>query len=133
MRGRKKANNPRSFTLPNIRVKEDEVLMVKMKAAVAANGNMSVLIRKAVEAYKPQLPEKGGSCHECGGTLGRGAYDAKFDDAGVVVRNIPAYKCENCGSTEYDLAVEAAVDELLESFKEKGFPVPPEIDVNKYL
>jgi YgiT-type zinc finger domain-containing protein len=133
MRGRPKEKNPRSFILPSIRLKGDEVFMFKIKAAIAANGNMSLFIRKAVQAYKPQLPEEGGSCFECGGTLKRSTYDTGLEDIGSVIKNIPAYKCENCGSVEMDLAVEAAIGEFLESFKQKGIPIPKEINVNDYV
>ncbi|QNB45448.1 hypothetical protein BR63_03410 [Thermanaerosceptrum fracticalcis] len=111
----------------------EQFSLKQLKSAIAANGNMREFIRKAVEAYKPQLPEEGGSCFECGGTLKRSTYDAELEDIGTVIKSIPAYRCKDCGSFEMDLAVEAAIGEYLETFVRKGIPTPQEINIEELI
>lgn len=133
MRGRPESENPRSENLPKARLTKEENRMLKMKAAIDTNGNMSEFIRKAIEAYVPQLPKDGGQCYECGSVLKRTTYDRTFEDIPTIVKNIPGYRCQSCNALETDLAVEAEVAGLLESiFNEEKGKLPAEVDISRY-
>lgn len=114
-KGRPKSENPRSFTIPEVRVTKEEKNMFALKAGFLG-GSTATLIRKAVEAYQPQLqPSK---C--CGVEMKiikeTEEFQFRFGDSEytVTVENIPHWKCVKCGTVKGGLFLLAAVEDVIE-------------------
>lgn len=138
--GRPKSNNPREFTVPEIRVTREENRMIKLKAALYAGNSIAKFLRMAAEKYKEELPVK--KCL-CGGEM-KVVFDAETFDyeiadekVSVKVNNIPMYKCEKCGAMEGNFFLMAALeetieDEMIKRMREK-VKIPKEIDFESLL
>ncbi|WP_028987563.1 hypothetical protein [Thermicanus aegyptius] len=138
--GRPKSNNPREFTIPEIRVTKEENRMIKLKAALYAGNSVAKFLRMAAEKYKEELPDE--KCL-CGGkmkvVLDTETFDYEIADekVSIKVNNIPMYKCENCGKMKENLflmaALEEAIDhEIIRSMRERQ-KIPEEIDFQSFL
>lgn len=103
------------FTIPGMEITEEEKNRFILKAGFFG-GSIPALIRKAVEAYQPQLQP-----NECCGEKMAVIKDKekltyKFGDRKyfVTVENIPFWNCRKCGKVEGGLSLMAAIEEVIE-------------------
>jgi hypothetical protein len=117
--GRPKSNNPRSFTIPEIRMNREEYIMTVLKAALYHGGSTAALMRHAVRTYTKEIPVITCSTPGCGGEMQVIYRDEEFsyDVAGsqhiVKVNKVPAYQCRDCGAIEENLILMANLEELV--------------------
>lgn len=116
--GRPKSDNPRSFTIPEVRVTREEYRMVKLKADLYSNGSTAGLIREAVKRYAGSIPEQ--TCHKCSKIMEieSSTEEYEFDVSGqihsVKVKNVPTYSCRACRVKLGDLRLYADLEEAVE-------------------
>lgn len=105
-------------------------------------GSTAALIRKAVEAYEPKLQK-----NECCGKemevfKNKESFVFQYGDSEckITVKNIPKWRCNQCGEIEAGLSLMAAIEKVIEQeFESKlntrGGQVPGEItmDFNELL
>lgn len=137
-RGRPKSDNPRSFTVPEVRLTKEEMRMFTLKAGFLG-GSTAVLIRKAVEEYQPQLQK-----NECCSremevikdeelfVIEHGNYGCKIK---ITVKNVPKWRCSECGEIEAGLSLIATLEKVVEQeFESKvntpGSELPGEIELD---
>ncbi|MBO8172258.1 MAG: hypothetical protein H0Z33_10240 [Bacillaceae bacterium] len=135
-RGRPKSDNPRSFTVPEVRLTKKEMRMFTLKAGFFG-GSTAALIRKAVEAYEPRLQKN--EC--CGKEMEVMKEDESFvfkhgnHECKITVKNVPKWRCSKCGEVEAGLSLIAAIEKVVEQEFESrintpGSQVPDEITLN---
>jgi len=114
-RGRPAIDYSFLFAIPGMKMTREEKNKITLKAGFFG-GSIPALIRKAVEAYQPQLqPNK---C--CGKKMDvikdKEQLPFKFGDNKylVTVENIPFWKCRKCGTVEGGLSLMAAIEEVIE-------------------
>jgi hypothetical protein len=137
--GRPKADHPRNFTLPAVRVNREENRMFKLKAGIYANGSLAKFSRMAMEAYREKIPET----VEIAGRIGRlqfgsEVYSVKVGNEAyaVTVTNIPEYVMDD-GEIVSDLMLRASIEEeveqsVLECVQNRR-PVPGTIDLLEWI
>lgn len=131
--GRPKSKNPRSFTVPEVRLKKGEMQMFQIKAGFTG-GSTAALIRKAVAAYQPELQEN----HCCGEKMkvirSTDVFTHTYGDqeCKIYVHNIPMWKCVKCEGIEDGLSLMAGIEEAVElefeSLLKSGATIPDEIN-----
>jgi len=139
-RGRPKSDNPRSFTVPEVRLTREEIRMFKLKAGFFG-GSTAALIRRAVESFTPQLQENVccGEAMEVVNTEESYPFSVGDENYMVTVKNIPVWRCRKCGEIEVDLMLLAAVEEVVtEEFEQmllnrKNIPGETVLDFNELL
>jgi len=137
--GRPKADHPRNFTLPAVRVNREENRMFKLKAGIFANGSLAKFSRMAMEAYREKIPET----IELAGRTGHLRYGSEVytvevgnEIYTVTVTNIPEYIFDD-GETVSDLMLRASIEEevnemVLECIQNRR-PVPEAIDLLEWI
>ncbi|HHX74371.1 MAG TPA: YgiT-type zinc finger protein [Firmicutes bacterium] len=86
--------------------------MITLKARIAFNGDVEKLINAAVAEYKATLPEDKSACPKCG----QQAYQVTtitIPIAKAVVKNVPTWKCSNCGDILYGLRLLADIESVI--------------------
>lgn len=137
--GRPKADHPRNFTLPAVRVNREENRMFKLKAGIYANGSLAKFSRMAMEAYREKIPET----VEISGRIGRlqlgsEVYTVKVgnESYSVMVTNIPEYVMDD-GEIVSDLMLRASIEEEVEQWVlecvQNCHPVPETIDLFEWI
>lgn len=137
-RDRPKSDNPRSFTVPEVRLTKEEQRMFILKAG-HFGGSTAALIRKAVEAYDPKMPEN--QC--CGRNMEVFEDEVEFpfrygdNECVVIVKNVPTWRCNQCGEVEMGLSIAASAEKIaeqeFESFlydRDKSKNIPDEITLD---
>ena len=109
-RGRPKAENPRSYTLSEVRVTREEQRMAKLKADLYFNGSTAELLRKSIKEFKSEIPIKNPYCPECDSSEVSVVFVDETDtftvadiEHEVTVKGVPATQCTNCGAVYKDL------------------------------
>lgn len=137
--GRPKADHPRNFTLPAVRVTKEEERMFKLKAGIYANGSLAKFSRMAMEAYREKIPDT----IEVAGRTGHLRYGSEVynvevgnETYTVTVTSIPEYVFED-GETVSDLMLRASIEEeveqsVLECVRNRR-PVPGTIDLLEWI
>jgi YgiT-type zinc finger domain-containing protein len=75
-------------------------------------------------------------CQYCGGKLHEGTTEitAKVNNTVIVIKNIPAFVCENCDEAYYSLEIARKIDEVRRAFRAGTLRVKPlaagEVDLN---
>ncbi len=75
-------------------------------------------------------------CQYCGGKLHEGITEitARVNNTVIVIKNIPAFVCENCDEAYYSLETARKIDEVLRAFRAGTLLVKPlaagEVDLN---
>ncbi|VVB69170.1 Uncharacterised protein [uncultured archaeon] len=75
-------------------------------------------------------------CQYCSGKLHEGTTDltVKVDNMIVVIKNIPAFVCENCDEAYYSLETARKIDEVRKAFRAGTLLAKPlaagEVDLN---
>ena len=75
-------------------------------------------------------------CQYCGCKLHEGTTEikAKINNTVIVIKNIPAFVCENCDEAYYSLDIAGKIDEVRKAFRAGTLLVKPlaagEIDLN---
>jgi YgiT-type zinc finger domain-containing protein len=75
-------------------------------------------------------------CQYCGGKLHEGTTEitAKVNNTVIVIKNIPAFVCENCDEAYYSLETARKIDEVRKAFRAGILLVKPlaagEVDLN---
>ncbi len=75
-------------------------------------------------------------CQCCGGKLREGTTEitAKVNNTVIVIKNIPAFVCENCDEAYYSLETARKIDEVRRAFRAGTLLVKPlaagEVDLN---
>ncbi len=75
-------------------------------------------------------------CQHCGGKLHEGTTEitARVNNMVVVIKNIPAFVCENCDEAYYSLEIARKIDEVRKAFRAGTLLVKPlaagEVDLN---
>ena len=85
-----------------------ELAMLKLKAAVAHQGNVKACLQAAIAQYKPTLPALLGTCCQ---TELRTEFRDEIVFSGITVRNVPVRVCPKCGEVYYNLHLMAELDE----------------------
>lgn len=107
--GRNRTDNPKDrYTL--VRVTKGEALLLKLKAAVYARGDVSRLIREAVDAYQGTVPPALGPCPTCKVPLELA--EAEEEIAGVRFTCVPAHRCPVCGRVGLDSRIAVALEDV---------------------
>lgn len=139
-RGRPKSDNPRSFTVSEVRLTKEEKRMFELKAGFLG-GSTAALIRKAVEAYQPKL-QKNVCCGQemtVVKTTEFFPYTYNGQECMIKITNIPMWHCEVCSEIEQDLmlmaAIEDSTDQKFEALLRSGEQIPDEmnLDFNEML
>jgi len=134
-RGRPKSDNPRSFTVPEVRLTREEIRMFKLKAGFFG-GSTAALIRRAVGEFRPQLQENAccGDPMEVVHTEESYPFSVGDENYTVTVRNIPIWRCRKCGEMEVDVMLMAAIEEVAaEEFEHRlmnGEKIPVELTLD---
>ncbi|HEX6923639.1 MAG TPA: hypothetical protein VF149_07430 [Bacillales bacterium] len=139
--GRPKSENPRAFTVPEVRVTREEQRMFDLKAALYAGNSTAKLIRSAVKKYHQQLPDE--SCSECGKKMSvmkqSESYEITVADQKyhIKVMNIPIHTCSSCKLVNENVYLMAALEEVVENevfhYLKHRQPIPPEISFQNLL
>ncbi len=75
-------------------------------------------------------------CQYCGGKLHEGTTEitARVNNTVVVIKNIPAFVCENCDEAYYSLETARKIDEIRKAFRAGTLLTKPlaagEVDLN---
>lgn len=75
-------------------------------------------------------------CQYCGGKLHEGTTEitAKVNNTVIVIKNIPAFVCENCDEAYYSLETARKIDKVRKAFRAGTLLVKPlaagEVDLN---
>lgn len=134
--GRPKSANPRSLTIPEVRVTREEYRMFKLKAAQYANDSTAKLIRNAVRVYETVIKKECKCGTEMDGIEVMEQYTFHIGDNEhiVTVSNIPAYQCSACNLVERNLFLLATLEEIVEEEVDwrlkNRLSLPTEIDFN---
>jgi hypothetical protein len=133
---RPKSENPRSFTIPEVRVKREEKLMFDLKANLFFGGSTAELIRQAVQVYKDRLKEQ--DCPHCGKKMEIDFYeevmyaDINDERVEILVTNIPRHLCHSCERMVVGLkmmaTIEEEVDRVIRDCLRNREPFPEQID-----
>lgn len=133
--GRPKSENPRSFTVPEVRLTREEKRMFEMKAGFLG-GSTAALIRKAVEAYKPQLQENV-CCNQVMNIITQEEeIPFEYGDQAYTFRitNIPMWHCDTCDEIEEDfklmVAVEKTAKHEFEKYLQTGQEIPKVVEMD---
>lgn len=94
-----------------LRMNEAEWTMTELKAAVYHRGNVSALLRDAVQAYQGPLPTL--RCFHCHAPLAY-AFDGTVEWETVTITGVPSMTCPQCGDRSYDMAVLEALETAVE-------------------
>lgn len=107
--GRNQTDNHKDHHAP-VRVTKGEALLLKLKAAVCARGDVSRLIREAVDAYQGTVPPALGPCPTCKVPLGLA--EAEEEIGGVHFTHIPVHRCPVCGRVGLDSRIAVALEDV---------------------
>lgn len=141
--GRPRSVNPRSFTIPEVRVTREEKIMINLKAAL---NHMTVadLIREAVKKMDVDIPKED-KCPYCGERMELVFSDLEHQVTvadkphNVTIENVPHYKCTNpkCGKELGDLHLaavcEKAVEDEIYYCLNNRLPLPTRMDLKKFI
>lgn len=66
-------------------------------------------------------------CSFCGGNLQRGTTEfvARVEDEVIVIKEVPAYVCEQCGESYYTPEISRKIDEIMREFHRGKLLVRP--------
>jgi|LSQX01.2.fsa_nt_gb YgiT-type zinc finger domain-containing protein len=87
--------------------------MISLKAWMAFDGKKEELIKAAVANYEVSLPEEKANCLNCNS---EDAYEVATIDtelAGVLVKNVPVWKCTKCGDILYEARLFAEIEDAV--------------------
>lgn len=67
---------------------------------------------------EPLLLKNQGTCSFCNGSLAEGKTDftVRVNSSVVVIKNVPAYICDNCGEAYYTPEVSRKIDKVMTEF-----------------
>ncbi|MCY0870736.1 YgiT-type zinc finger protein [Alicyclobacillus sp. SP_1] len=101
-------------------IREERVrAMLRLKAALWAHGDESLLLERSITAYQEpiyDLPETV-TCSECGHTLSVRGTDYPVPERNVVIRDVPFGYCEHCNTLTGSLFLMAALDAYAEQME----------------
>lgn len=94
-------------------MKKEVNTMIALNAWIAFDGNAEELIKTAVANYEVSLPEEKANCLNCSS---ENAYEVTIIDtelAGVLVKNVPVWKCTKCGDILYEARLFAEIEDAI--------------------
>lgn len=107
--GRNQTDNHKDHHAP-VRVTKGEALLLQLKAAVYARGDVSRLIREAVDAYQGTVPPALGLCPTCKVPLELA--EAEEEIGGVHFTHVPVHRCPVCGRVGLDSRIAVALEDV---------------------
>lgn len=140
--GRPQSDNPRTFSLPEIRLTREEKRMIQMKAQLHNGGNVSAYIRDlAINDNRSPKPIETCSCgcetlhivNEDQQLL----LDVAGTDRSLTLKGVPRSQCKDCGQIMgdflLDVQIESVIDEEMLWRLNHRQPIPDEMEFDELL
>lgn len=112
-----------SDSLSSLNLTEEELIMLKIKAAMYTNGDTQEYIKGLILSDKRSVPDYKAyctSCHEVKEMISVNRNEEFIlseceSSMRVVVESVPKHKCSKCGSITSNMKLSAAIEEALET------------------